>query len=197
MLPMREKYGEMFSAITDTAKSIGRSLGPRRSPKAVDTSQYGGLAGTVKRNLPRNISTSIKDIGNVSVHPGGKTRYEAVHPGIDIANVTGTPIPSFTGGKVSQIVTGKKWKDPGYGNYIIVVDQQGNKHRYSHLSASYVKIGDPVYRGMPIGAMGKSGQTYSSHAGGDPSHLDFRSRDPRGAYIDPMQFVNAYQKIMR
>ena len=197
---MSTQYKDMFSAVTGTAQKIGRSLGARRSPKAVDTTPYQGLASNVQRNLPRSISTDIKDIGRISVHPGGSTKYEpgGTHPGVDIANVTGTPIPSWTGGRVSEVVTGKKWKDPGYGNYIIVVDSSGNKHRYSHLSESYVKIGTSVYRGMPIGAMGKSGQTYSSRgAKGDPSHLDFRSRNIAGKYIDPMQFVRGYQQLMK
>jgi len=199
-LPMREKYSEMFSAITDTAKKIGRSLGPRRSPKAVDTAQYGGLAEGVKNNLPRTIPTSIESVGRISVPFMGSTKFEpgGTHKGIDIANVTGTPIPSWTRGRVSEVVTGKKWKDPAFGNYVKIIDTQGNVHRYSHLSENYVSVGDPVYRGMPIGTMGKTGQTYSARgASGDPSHLDWRILSPSGKFLDPMQFVQTYQKLFK
>lgn len=183
-LPMHEKYKEMFSAVTGTAQKIGQALGPRRSRKAVDTGQYRGLTDTVRKNIP----TSIKSLGTVTVKPGGTTRYEKTHPGIDIANIIGTQIPAFTRGEVSQVVSGQIKGSPGFGNYVIVTDQQGNKHRYSHLSQNYVKVGDPVYAGMPIGAMGATGQTYSLH-GGTGSHLDYRIRDIYGKYLSPYQFI--------
>lgn len=195
-LPEHTGYKSHLKRMSNVAMQVGKALGPRKRPsKAVDTSQFSGVASGVRDYRPERyipgerISTKIKDIGGVSVQPGGKTFYEAVHPGVDIANITGTRIPSFTGGTVSKIVSGKKWKDPGFGNYIIVTDQQGNKHRYSHLSASYVKVGDPIYRGMPIGEMGRSGQTYSASGKGDPSHLDYRIRSLYGKYLSPYDFI--------
>jgi replicative DNA helicase Mcm len=41
---------------------------------------------------------------------------------------------------------------------------------------------------------GNSGQTYSLH-GGTGSHVDFRAKNPAGQYFDPMQVVNAYQRL--
>ena len=189
MLPIAETYQkEVFKPMTETIKGIGKALGPRPSRKAVDISQYQGVADNVQRSFPKTIPKSISDIGRVSVQPGGSTRYERVHPGVDIANITGTPIPSFTGGKVSEIVSGKRQGDQAFGNYIIVTDGGGNKHRYSHLSGSYVSLGQQVSPGTPIGAMGRSGQVYSP-SGNDPSHLDYRIKSAAGAYLNPYNFI--------
>lgn len=191
---MREKYGEMFSAITDTAKSIGRSLGPRRSPKAVDTSQYGGLAGAVKRNLP----ISSKNLGVTTVPFGGQTKFEKFHRGLDYTKGMGSPVQAWTGGRVSEVVTGKVKGSPAFGNFIKIIDNQGNTHRYSHLAGKYVpfSVGQQVRRGDVIGRESNTGQTYSMH-GGSGSHVDWEVKTSSGKYLDPMQFVNIYQKIMQ
>ena len=189
MLPIAETYQkEVFKPMTETIKSIGKSLGPRKSRKAVDFSQYQGVADTVQRNVPKTIPRGVSDLGKISVQPGGRTRYEDVHKGIDIANKIGTHIPSFTGGRVSEVISGKRKGDRAFGNYIIVTDERGNKHRYSHLSQNYVKVGDPVSPGMPIGAMGNTGQVYSL-SGGSGSHLDYRIKNAAGAYLSPYNFI--------
>jgi murein DD-endopeptidase MepM/ murein hydrolase activator NlpD len=196
MLPQNVGYSPYLKKMTDVAVGVGKALGPRKKlPKAVDVSQYKGVADSVQKYTPqaytgdkKTIPVSRKSIGRLSVPYEGSTRYEKVHPGIDLAAPSGTLIPSTTGGKVSEIISGKRQGDQAFGNYIIVTDNEGNKHRYSHLSASYVKVGQPVHRGMPIAAMGKSGQVYSP-SGGDPSHLDYRIRDLYGKYVDPRLFI--------
>lgn len=188
-LPLATQYKEeVFKPMTKTIKRIGEALGPRVSPKAVDVSSYQGVADTVQSKIPKTVPRGISDIGTVTVQPGGSTRYEKVHPGIDIANVIGQRIPSFTGGRVSEVISGKVKGSPAFGNYVIVTDEQGNRHRYSHLSQNYVKVGDPVHAGMPIGAMGTSGQVYST-SGGTGSHLDYRIKSAAGKYLDPYTFI--------
>jgi len=184
-LPEKTTYSNYSGALKPfaaAASKLGGSL-PKARRGAAPVDQYSSLASRVK-TAPVNAS----QLGSVSVPYGGSTKYEKFHPGIDIANKIGTALPSFTGGKVKEVVTGKKQGSPGYGNYIIVEDKYGNKHRYSHLAKSYVKIGQPVTRGSVIGAMGNTGQTYSL-SGGTGSHLDYRIRDAYNKYVNPSRFL--------
>jgi len=135
-------------------------------------------------------------LGVVTTPFGGQTRIEGNHPGIDIANEIGTPVPSFTQGTVTAVVTGKQQADinnpndpnKGYGNFVIVTDQDGNQFRYSHLNNAFVKVGQEVGRGTVVGGMGNTGSTYST-SGGTGSHLDLRIRNAAGKYLDPSLFL--------
>lgn len=191
-LPENISYAPFLGKMSDVALSVGKALGPRkRSPKAIDVSRFGGVTSAIKSGASRPkqyIPPSMKKLGILTVDYGGSTRYEKVHNALDIANKIGTPIPSWTGGRVSDVVTGKKQGDPGFGNFVIVTDSQGNKHRYSHLQSSYVNIGDEIKRGRVIGGMGNTGQTYSASGKGTGSHLDLRVRDLWNNYINPRQF---------
>lgn len=193
-LPMHEKYKDMFSAVTGTAQKIGQSLGPRRSPKAVDTGQYDGLAGAVRKNLP----ITPKSLGTITTPYMGSTRFEAKHPGIDYSKGMGSPVQSWTGGKVSEVVTGKVKGSPAFGNFIKIIDNRGNMHRYSHLQGGYTpfSVGQTVQRGDIIGREGATGQVYSL-SGGSGAHTDWRIKSQSGAPLDPMQFVQVYQQLMK
>jgi len=200
-LPANTSYnpGQAVQSMAKAMRNIGTSM---HSKKAVDVSKYQGLAGqiankptvdnqqsTVNQQAPQAPQTSGGyNLGQVSVPYGGNTRYEKFHPGVDIANKIGTQIPSFTRGKVTEVAGGKVQGNPGYGNYVIVTDEKGNKHRYSHLNQSFVKMGQPVTRGTVLGGMGNSGQTYSN-SGGTGSHLDYRIKDLYGKYLNPVSYI--------
>ena len=190
---MSQKYPEnpLFKEMVNVAYELGQApSGVSRSPKAVDLSQYKNLTGQ-----PVNTANTkqLTQLGNISTPYGGSTRYESFHPGIDVAAPTGTPIPAFTSGVVTGVQSGKKQGDSGFGNYVTVTDPYGGQHRYSHLYRSNVKIGDTITKGVPIGLMGSSGQTYSP-SGGDPSHLDYRIRDAYGKYVNPLIYLSAYNE---
>jgi murein DD-endopeptidase MepM/ murein hydrolase activator NlpD len=128
-------------------------------------------------------------LGVVTTPYGGSTRYEKFHPGIDIANDIGTPIPSFTSGRVTEVRTGEALRSgKGYGNYIIVTDRQGNRHRYSHLHNSFVRVGQEVNRGTVLGGMSATGAAYST-SGGTGSHLDYRVKNAYDKYVNPESFL--------
>ena len=181
-------------ATANAGYKLGASL-PRRK-KGVDINKYQNLTSTPTQQTP-NATTpaSFSNLGTISMKYGGSTNFEKFHPGIDIANKQGTPIPSFSGGVVSKVVTGQPWtpNKPSFGNYIIVTDPQGGKHRYSHLYQTYVKVGQPVTRGLQLGTMGHTGGAYSP-SGGDPSHLDYRIRDAYGKYVNPMVYLSQLQQ---
>jgi len=170
---------------------------PRRK-KSVNVNKYQNL--TPQTGTPQPTTTTptpkmFSNLGNISMNYGGSTNFEKFHPGIDIANKEGTPIPAFSGGTVSKVVTGQSWtpNQPSFGNYVIITDPQGGQHRYSHLYQTYVKVGQQVAPGAQIGAMGKTGGAYSP-SGNDPSHLDYRIKDAYGKYVNPMVYLSQLQQ---
>ena len=122
--------------------------------------------------------------GRITTPYGGKTRGEAFHPGLDIANKTGTPIPAFADGQV--ISTGST--NNGMGNVVKLKDTAGNIHQYGHLQGANVKPGQMVKKGQQIARMGATGNSYSP-SGGDPTHLDIRIADAYGRWKNPMSYV--------
>lgn len=133
----------------------------------------------------RNKYNNLRLPGVITTPFGGKTKDEATHPGIDVANKSGTLIPAFANG----VVTGVGSKPDGSGNVVTLKDNEGNSHQYSHLQGAIVPIGTRVKKGQPIAKMGKSGNSYSP-SGGDPSHLDLRIVDAYGRYKNPMNYLN-------
>jgi len=135
------------------------------------------------------LNTNFNKLGAITTKWGESTRYEKFHPGIDIANKTGTPIPAFAGGTVTSVETGKRHGDKGYGNTVIVTDAQGNKHRYSHLHQVFVKVGQKVGGGQEIATMGDTGSTYSPAGKGTGTHLDYRITDAYNKYVNPNSYL--------
>jgi len=208
-LPKQTTYKNISKSIQPAVKSayqLGRSL-PKK--KAVDTSQYKGLLQNVlsksfqplsvasrvsgavsQRPVRREVPTSIRELGTVTVPYGGKTRYESFHPGVDVASKIGTKIPAFRGGTVTGLRTGQVKGGPDFGNFVIIKDQQGNSWRYSHLNESFLRMGQTVAPGSVIGTMGATGQTYST-SGGSGSHLDLRIKNAFGKYVAPRSLINS------
>jgi murein DD-endopeptidase MepM/ murein hydrolase activator NlpD len=104
---------------------------------------------------------------------GGGLEY---HPGIDIRARYGLPVTSGGGGKV--IFAGK---DPGYGGLVVVQHGGEIDTFYGHLSAIYVREGQLVRRGQPVGAVGDSGRATGAHL-----HYEVRVR---GAPVDPHRYL--------
>lgn len=127
--------------------------------------------------------SNIAKLGKITTPYGGSTRSEKDHLGIDIANKNGTPIKSNTNGRVVGV--SKNAYD--FGNSLMIKDNKGNIHRYSHLKDMFVKKGDPVVKGAHIANMGDTGNSYSP-SGGDSSHLDYRTTNSKGKNINPTKF---------
>lgn len=171
---------------------MARSIASAIRPAAPPAEAFGaGYSAPGKASVPKQ---AIEEIGAVSVPYGGKTRFETFHKGLDLAAPIGKPLPSFTGGKVVEVVKGLKQGDKGYGNYVTVQDAYGNKYRYSHLNDSWVNVGDEVKKGQRIGSVGNTGSTYSV-SGGSGAHLDFRVVNAYGKYVDPTATIRAYYGV--
>jgi murein DD-endopeptidase MepM/ murein hydrolase activator NlpD len=185
-----------IAPLLQTAKNIGQGISEakRKARKRVDVSGMQDFVGS----LGQYSSGSTGTTGSTPSILGGKatvttpymssTKFEAQHPGIDYTQGINTPVASFTPGVVESVRTGQVKGGPDFGNYVTIRDEQGNLHRFSHLSDSWVKVGQKIDRGTPIGAEGNTGQVYSL-SGGSGAHVDYRVRDIYNRYINPNQFV--------
>jgi len=99
------------------------------------------------------------------------------HEGIDIDNVTGTPIKAAGTGVVTFSGT-----TSDYGNMIIISHGFGYQTVYAHLSNSDVKAGQNVSKGQVIGAMGSTGRSTGSHLHFEV-HLNGIQIDPEGVLL--------------
>ncbi|KKS95298.1 MAG: Peptidase M23 family protein [Microgenomates group bacterium GW2011_GWC1_43_13] len=86
-------------------------------------------------------------------------RFSWYHPGLDIANSTGTPDVAADSGRV--IYAG--WDTAGYGNMVLIDHGNGYKTRYAHLSQIMVISGQNIGRGQAIGKMGSTGRSSGPH----------------------------------
>jgi murein DD-endopeptidase MepM/ murein hydrolase activator NlpD len=130
---------------------------------------------------PNNFQT-LRKLGNLTTPFGGRTRGEAYHPGIDVANKPGTPIPALAKGMVTSVGPTSN----GMGNVVTLKDAAGNVHQYGHLQKALVRPGMAVKKGQAIAKMGSTGNSYSP-SGGDPTHVDIRIADAYGKWKNPMQ----------
>lgn len=98
------------------------------------------------------------------------------HDGIDIAAPIGTPVKASDGGKVIFVGTSGT-----YGK-LIKIDHGGNfQSWYGHLSKYSVKVGDKVYKGQIIGAVGNTGRSTGPHL-----HFEIRKN---GNPVNPSKYL--------
>lgn len=104
------------------------------------------------------------------------------HTGIDLANVSGTPIMATAGGEVIQVVS----SNAGYGNYVVLkheIDGKTFHSLYAHLSLAGVQEGEIVEQGEVIGLMGTTGRSTGSH-------LHFEIQDENRKHMNPKNFLD-------
>jgi len=119
-------------------------------------------------------------------HSGDKLVYNQtmgdwrVHSGMDIAAAPGTNVLSTAAGTVTAVE-----QNDLMGTTVVIDHGEGIISRYSNLQeVPTVEVGDKVYTGSIIGAVGKTAIAESSIA----SHLHFElARD--GQHVDPMEYL--------
>lgn len=85
-------------------------------------------------------------------------RWGRNHDGIDVAGPVGTPIYASDGGTV--ILSGWYY---GYGLTVKIDHGGGYVTLYGHNSENYVSVGQKVFQGQTIAAMGSTGNSTGSH----------------------------------
>lgn len=110
-------------------------------------------------------------------------RWGRLHAGIDITG-TGRGSPVYV---VNDGVVTKVGYDKTLGKYIEVNHNNGIYTVYEHLDAQYVSVGQTVYRGQTIGAMGNTGYSTGTHL-----HIGFwngPSNTSRSQSLNPCNFL--------
>lgn len=101
---------------------------------------------------------------------------DKMHEGLDIANMSGTPIKATANGAVKH--AGLK---PGYGKLVVIDHGYGMETWYGHASKVLVKLGQKVKRGESIGLIGNSGRSTGPHV-----HYEVRVN---GIPVDPLPYI--------
>lgn len=115
-------------------------------------------------------------IDNISSYYG-EQRTDHIHKGIDIAMPLGTICFTVFGGTVLNL-----GYSTSYGNFVEVLNGNGFKEFFAHLSSISVGKGDNLLSGTEIGKVGSTG--YSTG-----NHLHYEIRDVSGNKINPLEYL--------
>ena len=85
-------------------------------------------------------------------------RGNAIHEGIDIANPIGTPIHAVMDGTVVNAGPAS-----GYGNWVVIEHDGGEKSIYGHMATYNVSVGQRVSAGEKIAEIGNEGRSTGPH----------------------------------
>jgi murein DD-endopeptidase MepM/ murein hydrolase activator NlpD len=94
--------------------------------------------------------------GRTVTGPNGK---KISHPGVDIAAPEGTPIVAPANGKITLV----RPNSPSAGNYVEMVTDAGDRHRFMHMSKFETSLGAVVKKGDIIGRVGSTGFSSGNH----------------------------------
>ncbi len=110
------------------------------------------------------------------------TGQKQIHRGLDLAVAEGSPIYATHTG----VVTTAAYHN-GYGNYVVITDENGFLTKYAHLSRFYVAEGEEVEQGSLIGEAGSTGNSTGSHL-----HLEVMKD---GVYYNPIFYFASGESI--
>lgn len=133
------------------------------------------VKGTKKQPPKQGTGTFIRPV-NVPVYSGYGYRWGRMHYGIDLPSSIGTPIHAADGGTVTHA----GWYY-AYG-YTVIIDHGGGfTTLYGHCSAIYVSVGQSVFQGQTIAAVGNTGRSTGPHC-----HFEIKKN---GVNVNPSLYV--------
>lgn len=100
----------------------------------------------------------------------------AQHDGIDLGAPEGSPVFAIAAGVVVEA-----HRDDGSGNLVAVRHADGSVSRYAHMKLRYVRIGEAVAAGAPVGLVGSKGRATGPHL-----HLEVHHD---GRPVDPLPLI--------
>lgn len=99
-----------------------------------------------------------------------------IHRGLDIAAPSGKEILAVHKGTVTTAAY-----DSGYGNYIVIENEDGYKTKYAHCSSLLASVGQTVETGDVIAKVGSTGQSTGPHL-----HIEFLYQNE---YLNPYFYL--------
>lgn len=133
------------------------------------------IVGTRKEPVKAGTGTFRRPV-NVGVYAGYGMRWGRMHYGLDYAAPIGTAIYAADGGTVVQA----GWSG-AYGNLITINHGNGFQTLYAHCSSVRVSVGEKVFKGQVIGAVGNTGRSTGPHC-----HFEIKIN---GKNVDPSAYV--------
>ena len=115
------------------------------------------LKGTKVKPATVGTGTFLRPV-NVAISSRYGYRWGRMHLGDDYATSVGTPIRASDGGTV--VTAGWYY---GYGLTVIIDHGGGVRTLYGHCSKLYVSVGDKVFQGQNIAAVGNTGNSTGPH----------------------------------
>lgn len=117
--------------------------------------------------------------------PFGGSKY-VYHNGVDLALGAGNNIYAVDDGTV-LIST----RHRSFGNYVVILHDNGYRTLYAHASKLLVSVGDRVAQGKVIALVGTTGDSTGNH-------LHFAVISPNGNYVNPVDFYpTLFSKLKR
>ena len=100
------------------------------------------------------------------------TGQSAFHRGVDLACAEGSRVLAAMGG----VVTAAR-RSSSYGNCVRISHPDGQETLYAHMQYLYVRAGEVVQAGQPLGTVGRTGRATGAHL-----HFEILKN---GKYLDP------------
>lgn len=170
----------------------GRAGGSTPPSPPAAPSSVGGLPGSMSRDQQRGwvlpAEGGITSLFGNNYHMDGPATYQGryypnFNKGIDIGAGPGSAVMSMTGGTVVSAGDVKGW-----GNRVVVRDQDGYLHGYGHLDPRFnVKPGDTVAPGQLLGVVGGHGASKLETSSG--AHLSYDVFDANGEPVNPTPWL--------
>ena len=86
------------------------------------------------------------------------TGEETFHRGVDLACEAGTIVCTVMDGVVAAARNSES-----YGNYLRICHANGTETLYAHMQYLYVRAGEVVKAGQPLGTAGRTGRATGEH----------------------------------
>lgn len=137
--------------VTETIQAAGR-----KGKVRIGTKPTRIMADTSNVNGSTYFTPIIDETAYISAYLGDNRG----HKGIDIAAPYATPIYAAAAGTVTDAAGG--WNG-GYGNAVVIDNDDGNVCRYAHMSWYVVSTGEQVEKGQLIGYVGNTGASEGNH----------------------------------
>ena len=126
----------------------------------------------------------LSSIYGYRIHPINNVKQ--FHWGIDIGQPTGIPLHSGFDGVVAAV----GFDANGYGNYVVIEDENGNQARYAHCHTVLVTTGQSVELGQVIATVGNTGASTGPHL-----HMEVSINGQRINPLFAVEFWNDGEEI--
>ncbi|MBO5779081.1 MAG: peptidoglycan DD-metalloendopeptidase family protein [Clostridia bacterium] len=125
--------------------------------------------------VPHRDATVLSQMGYRTYQVGGKL-FTSYHGGVDLSADYGSHVLAAASGMVVAAD-----RADGYGDYVVILHDDGSQTRYAYLGKALVNVGDYVLQGEAIATAGVSG-----NSAGIGCHFELYID---GAQVNPMEYL--------